>query len=339
MPTSPLILDDAESAARSGMLSRVASLIYWTARQLERAENTVRLVDVNAQLVLDLEARRDADDPRAWEPLVFVTGDDEGFHKIHGDNISEETVVRYLLFDRENPSSYVSCIAAARENARCIQDQIASEMWETLNTFYHELSTHSFRTYQKQGSSDYLAQLKLRIQQLYGVAESMLPRDEGWWFYLLGRYLERADNVSRIIDIKYFMILPDLHEVGSALDIVQWASVLRSCSGFEAFRRSKRGQLNLERAVDYLLYDRAFPRSILASIISAENCLNKIAAAHGDAEQNPVLAKINQTRVHLENSDVTSVISNGLHEYLDAFQIRLGEIHAAVQDNFFDYDV
>lgn len=339
MPATDLILDESVPAARAGMLSRVASLIYWTARYLERAENTVRLLDVNAQLVLDLEARRHADDPRAWEPLVFVTGDDEGFHKLYGDRISEETVVRYLLFDRANSSSYVSCIAAARENARCIQDQIASEMWETLNTFYHELSTHSYRTYQKLGAGEYLAQLKLRIQQLYGVAESMLPRDEGWWFYLLGRYLERADNVSRIIDIKYFMILPDLHEVGSALDIVQWASVLRSCSGFEAFRRSKRGQLTLKRAVDYLLFDSEFPRSILAAVIYAENCLRKITADHGDGEQNPVLEMISGLRAHLENSEVATVISAGLHEYLDDIQIRLGEVHSGVHRTFFDYTV
>lgn len=340
MPTHPpIIIDEAESPTGHGMLSRVAALIYWTARYLERAENTVRLVDVNVQLVLDLEARRHADDPRAWEPLVYVTGDDEAFHKLYGEQVTEESVVKYLLFDRRNPSSYVSCIAAARENARCIQDQIASEMWEALNTFYHELSTDSYRTYQKLGAGDYLNQLKVRIQQLYGVAESMLPRDEGWWFYLLGRYLERADNVSRIIDIKYFMILPDLHEVGSALDIVQWASVLRSCSGFEAFRRTKRGQLTLSRAVDYLLYDPEFPRSILASLISAENCLRKITAAHADGEQNPVLDVIAALHARLENTQVDTIISSGLHEYLDDIQVQLGELHAVIVATFFEYTV
>ena len=331
--------DDSISAARAGMLSRVASTMYWTARYLERAENTARLVDVNAQLVLDLEARRNADDPRAWEPLIYVNGDDEKFKKLYGNKISEETVVRYLLFDRENPSSYVSCIAAARENARCIQDQIASEMWETLNTFYHELTAQSYRTYVKVGPTEYLSQLKLRIQQLYGVAESMLPRDEGWWFYLLGRYLERADNVSRIIDIKYFMILPDLHEVGSALDIVQWASVLRSCSGFEAFRRSKRGQLTLERAVDYLLLNPEFPRSILASIIYAENCLAKITAGQTDETEDEELQALRGTREHLESTVISTVIANGLHEYLDDIQVRLSRTHEAVRKTFFEFVV
>ncbi len=324
-------------APPSAMLSRVAGLIYWTARYLERAENTARLVDVNAQLVLDLDAQRDADDPRAWEPLVYVSGDEERFFELYGKPVTERAVVEYLLFDRRNASSYVSCIAAARENARCIQDQIASEMWETLNTFYLELKQHDYTTYLHLGASDYLSQLKLRIQQLYGVAESMLPRSQGWWWYLLGRYLERADNTSRIIDIKYFMILPSLSSVGSALDIIQWASVLRSCSAFEAFRRTKRGRLSLERVVDYLLRDREFPRTVLASANSARNCLTKLTRDLPASVENPAAAQLDALIVHLEQAPVATIISGGLHEYLDGVQIRLSNIHAAVLDTFIDY--
>ena len=324
--------------ARAGLLSRVADLIYWTARHLERAENTVRLIDVNVQLVLDLEEKRDSDDPRAWEPLVYVTGDEKHFIKLYGETITEQSVVEYLLFDRRNPSSYVSCIAAARENARCIQDQIASEMWETLNTFYLELKEQDYTMYNEVGPSEYLAQLKLRIQQLFGVAESMLPRDEGWWFYLLGRYLERADNTSRIIDIKYFMILPDLHQVGSSLDIIQWASVLRSCSAFEAFRRTRRGQLTLERVVDYLLRNPEFPRSVLSSIISAETCLQKITpSAPGDTARTPATDLLQETRRHVETTEVRAVIAAGLHEYLDDLQTRVISIHEAVQKAFIEH--
>ncbi|MCF3652533.1 alpha-E domain-containing protein [Synoicihabitans lomoniglobus] len=318
-------------APRSGMLSRVANLIYWTARYLERAENTARLIDVNAQLVLDLDAQQDSDDPRAWEPLVYVTGDEKDFVKLYGETTDERNVVEYLLFDRRNTSSFVSCIFAARENARCIQDQIASEMWETLNTFYLELKQHDYESYTQFGPSEYLSQLKLRIQQLYGVAESMLPRDEGWWFYQLGRYLERADNVSRIIDIKYYMILPPNHQVGAALDIVQWASVLRSCSAFEAFRRSKRGQLTLTRVLDYLIRDRAFPRSLLSAIIAAENCVRQIIAdADTTANAKHTFEQLGKLRAHLEQTDIDAVIASGLHEYLDQFQVKIIGIHTDV---------
>lgn len=321
------------------MLSRVANLIYWTARYLERAENTARIIDVNAQLVLDLESRQEIDDPRAWEPLIYVGGDEEKFFELYGKPVTERAVVDFLLFDRRNSSSIISCIAAARENARCIRDSIATEMWETINTFFLELKTHDYGNYASTGSTEYLAQLKLATQQIYGVAESMLPRDEAWWFYTLGRYLERADNTSRIIDVKYFMILPDVHHVGSALDVIQWGSVLRSCSGFEAFRRTRRGQLNLERVVDYLLRDREFPRSVLSSVLASSNCLNKISVAKENLGEHPALRHLETLRNHLEQSAVKQVIAGGLHEYLDDIQGRVAEVHAAVVNTFVNYEV
>lgn len=320
------------------MLSRVANLIYWTARYLERAENTLRLIDVNAQLVLDLESHQDFDNPRSWEPLVYVTGEEEKFFKLYGKPVTEQAVVEFLLFDRKNPSSLLSCVAGARENARCVRDQISSEMWEVINTFYLSLKTHRYDTYAKAGSNDYIADLKLRTQQIYAVAESMLPRNEGWWFYLLGRYLERADNVSRILDIKYFMILPDRHHVGSALDVIQWGSVLRSCSGFEAFRRTQRGQLKLENVTNYLIRDTHFPRSILASVTAAENSLSKICDSKTNPAHRSVTRELTILKEHLINTDVTQVIASGLHEYLDDIQNRVAIVHRATQEAFINYD-
>jgi uncharacterized alpha-E superfamily protein len=320
------------------MLSRVANLIYWTARYLERGENTLRLIDVNAQLVLDLESHDDFNDPRAWEPLVYVTGEEEKFFELYGKPVTEEAVVNFLLFDRKNPSSLLSCVASARENARCVRDQISSEMWEVINTFYLRLKTHDYRTYTQTGSNEYIADLKLRTQQIYAVAESMLPRNEGWWFYSLGRYLERADNVSRILDIKYFMILPDRHHVGSALDVIQWGSVLRSCSAFEAFRRTQRGQLKLENVTNYLIRDKEFPRSILASVIAAENCLRKICDNKTSELSEPLLAEMATLRQHLEDSEVTAIIGNGLHEYLESIQLQVASVSAATVDCFVNYD-
>jgi uncharacterized alpha-E superfamily protein len=320
------------------MLSRVANLIYWTARYLERAENTLRLIDVNAQLVLDLESHRDFNDPRAWEPLVYVTGDEKKFFELYGKPATEEAVVQFLLFDSRNPSSLLSCVAGARENARCMRDQISSEMWEVLNTFYLRLKTHDYETYAQTGSSEYINDLKLSTQSIYAVSESMMPRNEGWWFYLLGRYLERADNVSRIIDVKYFMILPDRHHVGSALDVIQWGSVLRSCSAFEAFRRTQRGQLKLENVVNYLIRDVEFPRSIYASIAAAENSLAKICAQKGGEMHATAERQLNILRQHLESTDITAVIANGLHQYLDDIQNRVAIVHGATQDAFVNYD-
>ncbi len=320
------------------MLSRVANLVYWMARQLERAENTARIVDVNAQLVLDLQSRQAADDPKSWEPLVYVTGDEEKFFELYGENVTERAVTEFMLFDRRNPSSLISCIGLARENARCIRDQLSSEVWETLNTFYLKLKSDDYTRYAQLGSAEYLSRIKMQIQLFYGVAASMIPRTSLWWFFLLGRYLERADNTSRILDVKYYMLLPDLHAVGSALDMVQWASVLRSCSAFEAFRRSRRGQLTLERVVDYLLRDDVFPRSILFSVAEAEQALGHITSTAVHLEDTAPARLLRELRAELEMIDVPAVIADGLHEFLDDIQTKISDIHQALQATFVDYD-
>jgi uncharacterized alpha-E superfamily protein len=319
------------------MLSRVANLVYWMARYLERAENTARIVDVNAQLVLDLQSRQAADDPKSWEPLVYVTGDEDKFFELYGEAVTERAVIEFMLFDKRNPSSLISCIAYARENARCIRDQLSGDVWETLNTFYLKLKSDDFARYAQLGSAEYLNRVKTQIQLLFGVADSMIPRTNLWWFFQLGRHLERADNTSRILDVKYYMLLPDVHTVGSALDMVQWASVLRSCSAFEAFRRSRRGQLNLERVVDYLLRDAVFPRSILFSIAEAEQALAQITAEGSQLDDSPPSRLLRSLRVELEQIDVTTVISDGLHEFLDDVQMKISEIHASIQETFVDY--
>ncbi len=319
------------------MLSRVANLVYWMARYLERAENTARIVDVNAQLVLDLQSRQAADDPKSWEPLVYVTGDEDKFFELYGEAVTERAVIEFMLFDKRNPSSLISCIAFARENARCIRDQLSGDVWETLNTFYLKLKSDDFARYAQLGSAEYLNRVKTQIQLLFGVADSMIPRTNLWWFFQLGRHLERADNTSRILDVKYYMLLPDVHTVGSALDMVQWASVLRSCSAFEAFRRSRRGQLNLERVVDYLLRDAVFPRSILFSIAEAEQALAQITAEGSQLDDSPPSRLLRSLRVELERIEVGTVISDGLHEFLDDVQIKISEIHSSIQETFVDY--
>ncbi len=319
------------------MLSRVANLTYWTARYLERAENAARIVDVNAQLVLDLQSRQAADDPRSWEPLVYVSGGEKLFHELYGKTASERSVVDYMLFDRRNPSSVLSCISYARENARCIRDQLAGEIWEELNTFYLKLKDEDYRTYAQLGPAEYLARLKGRIQLFYGVAESMIPRTLMWSFFELGRHLERADNTSRILDVKYFMLLPDQSHIGSALDMVQWASVLRSCSAFEAFRKSRRGQLSLERVVDFLVRDRTFPRSILFSILTAEHSLTQITSSATHELNGEATRLISELRIHLEDTVARNTIATGLHEYLDEVQLKIGDVHSAVQTAFINY--
>ncbi|HKB91525.1 MAG TPA: alpha-E domain-containing protein [Opitutaceae bacterium] len=318
------------------MLSRVANRIYWLARYLERAENSARLLDVTTALTLDLQSRRGAEDPASWMPLIYASGGDKLFEKLH-DSVTEQAVVEFVLFDHKNPSSVFSCINYARENARAIRDQVSTETWEQINFVFLKVKEDNYARYQQLGSSEYLNRIKQYLQLFFGIADSMLPRNQAWWFYEFGRFVERADNVSRIIDVKYFSLLPDVREVGSAIDIVQWASVLRACSGFEAFRKSRLGQITLDRVVDYLILDQNFPRSIRFSVAQAEHALERITAGIPHLQGNRATDLVQLLHNELETAHITDIITDGLHEYLDHIQVRIRELHAALEETFFEY--
>ena len=145
----------------------------WTVTVKDERGLTLFVIDVNAQLVLDLQSRQAADDPRSWKPLVNVSGGIDEFAALHGDDVSERTVVDFMLFDLRNPSSILSCISFARENARCIRDQLASEVWEQINSFYLKLREDDYTRYAQLGSSDYLARVKTQIQLFYGMQSSL----------------------------------------------------------------------------------------------------------------------------------------------------------------------
>jgi uncharacterized alpha-E superfamily protein len=318
------------------MLSRVANLAYWMARYLERAENSARIVDVNGQLVLDAQARN-AGEIQSWEPIIYVLGDDKLFRERHAE-ASEEAVIDFVLFETRNSNSILSCINLARENARCIREQLSTETWERLNRLYLDLRGMTMADYQNLGAGELLNRIRTAIQQFYGVAASMLPRNETWQFYELGRYLERADNTSRLLDVKYFTLLPSPRDVGGTLDAIQWAAVLRSCSAFEAFRKSRRGQITSDRVIDYLILDEMFPRSIRYAITQAEEAVRRITRDSDHHFSNAPTRVLGRLRAELDYTVIGDIVARGLHEWIDHLQITIGKIHEDVEAAFFFYD-
>lgn len=317
------------------MLARVALLTYWMARYLERAENTARILDVNTQLALDTHRRQALDDPKLWEPVVFACGSDELFRRHHA-TATERNVVEFVLFDHANPSSIYSCVSQARENARCIREQITSEMWEQLNRLYLTVKKDGYEDYQRTGASDYLLRLESELQLFIGITESMFPRSDGWDWLQLGRFLERADNVSRIVDVKYFSLLPAVSMIGGAIDIVQWAAVLRSCSALEAFRRSGHGHLTVESIVGYLVHNPLFPRSLRFAAREVHDTIAKISRPGTD---NAALAAASDLLSLVDGRAIKDILSSGLHEFLDAVQLRAGDVASAVDRTFIHYPV
>lgn len=318
------------------MLSRVANLTYWMARYLERAENASRILDANTQLVLDAQLQA-SDLSRAWEPIVFVSGDEKLFRELY-PSFDEASVVDFTLFNPKNPNSVLACVNAARENARCIRDQISGEVWEQINRLYLSLQGKTVADYQRLGSGQFLSEIRHSILLFYGVAASMLPRNESWQFYELGRFLERADNTSRLLDVKYFTLLPSVNLVGTTLDAIQWSAVLRSCSAFEAFRKNRRGQINAERVIDYLILDEHFPRSIRYAITQSEESIRAITRDRDHHFSNAPTRALGRLRADFDYTVIKDIITFGLHEWIDKLQTTIGDIHTDIETTFFFYD-
>jgi len=311
------------------MLSRVAESIYWMARYVERAENLARFIDVSLNLMLDLpESARDQ-----WEPLLFATGDQKSFKERYGEPNSDD-VIRFLVFDRENPNSIISSLVMARENARSVREVISSEGWERLNEFYHFVkeATHDPRPAVELG--DLFASIKDRSHLFNGTLDATMSHNRGWHFANLGRLLERADKTSRILDVKYFTLLPHLQDVGTTIDDLQWSSVLRSVSAFEMYRK-RYHSISVHRVVEFLTLDLNFPRAIRFCIDRADDSLHQISGSQSGTYRNVAEQQLGRLKSELAYADVDTIVNQGLHEFIDGLQTKLNSVGDAIHETFF----
>src|SRR6516225_9608569 len=189
------------------MLSRVANSLYWMSRYVERAENIARIVDVNLQLLLDFRNLNEERLAQHWLPIVQTTGDETQFFSLH-KKATGNAVTEFLVFQMENPNSIVSSICQARENARMVRDQITIELWEELNRLYWFVRGPEARKAWTESPSDFFQQIKSSSLLIIGLTYATLIHNEGWWFAQAGKYIERADKVSRIVDLRYEMLPP-----------------------------------------------------------------------------------------------------------------------------------
>jgi uncharacterized alpha-E superfamily protein len=310
------------------MLSRVANSVYWMNRYIERAENVARFIDVNLNLTLDLGDSM----KEQWGPLVDTTGDRAVFEKRFGLP-ARESAWEFLTFDKENPNSIVSCFRAARENARSIREIIPSEMWEELNKAYL-LVRGTDMAVALDHPHEFLGQVKVSSQLMLGMTDSAMSRGEAWHFAQLGRLLERADKTSRILDVKYFILLPSTAEVGTPLDLIQWSALLKSASAFQMYHRS-RGRITPSQVADFLILDREFPRAMRFCLIHAEQSLHCITGSPRDAGTTPAEQHLSVLGSQFDFAYIDDIIEEGLHEFVDRFQTRLNLVDDAVFQTFF----
>ncbi len=309
------------------MLSRVADSIYWMSRYLERADNLARFVDVTHHMSLDLPPGSS----QQWEALVFASGDQEYFNERYGD-ATRENVLRFLTFDNKYLGSILSCVQAARENARSVRESISSEMWEQINQVYLTVREAS-QSGDLESPNEFLHYVKNSNHLFVGITVTTFSQGEAWHFARLGRVLERADKTSRILDVKYFTLLPNVQDVGTPIDDLQWSAVLRSVSGFEMYRKRHHG-ITPKRVVGFLVLDRQFPRAIMHCLDIATRSLHAISGSPEGTFWNEADKRLGQLRSDLAYSTVDEIISKGLHEFLDTLQVKLNEVGDAIHETF-----
>ena len=311
------------------MLSRVASSIYWLNRYVERAENYARFIEVILNLSLDLP-RGTAEQ---WEPLVATTGDHEAFLS-RQKKATKETVIHFLVADSANPNSILSCLLAARENARSIREIISTDMWEQVNRFYLMVTQAVADGISSHNLHSFLADVKAASHLLLGITDATMSHGEGWHFARLGRLLERADKTSRILDVKYFILLPNATEVGTPFDIIQWSALLKSASALEMYYK-RYGRIAPNDVAAFLILDPTFPRAIRYCLIKGEDSLHAISGSERGSYQNPAEKRLGRLRAELDFADIEDCISSGLHEFVDHFQTELNHVGEAVFETFF----
>jgi len=311
------------------MLSRVAASVYWMSRYVERAENVARFIEVNFQLTLDAPSIGD----QQWQPLVNTSGDHQDFAKRYGSP-SQENVLRFLTIDPQNPNSILSCLRAARENARTVREIISSEMWLHLNKFYLMMNYAAAKSKNLESPQEVLAEVRLASHLFTGITDATMTHGEAWHFCRLARKLERADKTSRILDVKYFILLRTVEEVGTPFDDIQWAAVLRSASAFEMYRK-RHGRISPRGVVEFLMLDREFPRAIQFCLLAARDSLHAISGTPIGTFRHPAEKLLGQLCSDLSFAGVDEIISFGLHEYLDEFQTNLNQLGAGIHETFF----
>lgn len=298
------------------------------ARYMERAENLARIIDVNETFARDRQGARN------WQAIIQINADEQRFMERHL-TASAEAVAQFYVLDAQNPTSIISAVRYARENARTLRPLISTEMWTQINVFHNRLKELTPRDVMQHNLPRLCAMVKEACQTHTGITEGTFYRDQGWYFYQLGKCIERADQTTRLLDIKYHTLLPTVEEVGSPVDVSQWNAVLRSAAGYHAFRRIYPRGMTPAAVAGFLLFNESFPRSVATCARQIEGLLVRLKSHYMLQGGNTAMEQVDEIMTALHAQNIDTVIRSGLHEYLDLLQLRLGNVTGAISTSFF----
>lgn len=319
------------------MLCRVADSLFWMGRYLERAENLARLTEAHLELTLEVNPKLPGQDAQpVWEPILQSLGDRALFDRIYGGEApTNQRVIDFLTFARDNPSSIISCVDSARENARMIRDQISKEMWEVLNRLYLFLREQRATTRFLDGSPhEFFEQITEHTLLFQGLVESIFPHRSGYEFIKAGRFLERADKTARILDVKYHMLLPHVRDVGGVVDTAGWATVLRASSALEAYHHTYVTDITPSHVADLLILSREFPRSIAHSVLRLQAALHAISGCPLTHYGNEAERLVGKLIADLTYTPIATILDQGLHDYLCHVSDVLSDIAQAFSQQY-----
>lgn len=315
------------------MLSRTADNLYWIARYMERADIAARLLEVGSRISLLPTAHGYRSD---WDSLLQASGTADGFAHKYGDPV-QRNIESYLFFDRDNPSSVASCITAARENARIVRTALTSQVWDALNTAFQELRQLE-RTPRSELELSRLTDWVMRhAAMVRGAIDATLLRNDGYNFLNIGFYLERGDNTARLMDVKYYVLLPSVDFVGSGLDNYQWTTLLRAMGAQRAFHWAYGGEVTAAKIADFLILNPQSPRSLITCVAGVNNHLSRLAKAYGRVTR--AQGKAAAILDELETTTVDAIVDEGLHEFLTRFIGESADLGTLIHESYLSGDV
>lgn len=311
------------------MLGRTANGVFWMARYLERAENTARLIEAGFRMALTRDALAAHEE---WRSVLTTVGQAGPFEAAHGPVYSGEKVWNYLLRDKTNSGSVLAMLEAARTNARGVRTALTREVWEAINESWMCLCEILARPVREASLGQVLATIRRQATLVRGSMDGTMLRNEIHNFARIGTFVERADNTARILDVKYYVLLPSIAWVGSSLDNVQWESVLRSVAGERAYRWLNAGTMDPRGIAEFLILDQRFPRSLHFCIDKIRSNLFGLAHEYGHETSAHELLRGLGTRFHQSNID--TILEAGLHEFITAFIASNQQVAQAIERDY-----
>src|SRR6202789_468263 len=322
------------------MLSRVADSLYWISRYLERAEHATRLLDVNLNLMLD-ESPTSSD--HRWLRMLAALGNPKRL-KWNGNPYE---LARNLTFDTSNKSSVVSCIIAARENARQVREQISTEQWQKLSSLYIEVTRpevkHAMQIEATADSSEgptaFLQQMMEAVHQFQGVSDSTMSHGEGWQLVQVGRYIERAAATAMLLEAYHADLWSQPDRIPEGNEYLEWMGLLRSATAFEAYCKVYTADLTPDRILEFLLLDEEFPHSLRFSIDTLQHALEAIEGESGRTRAEPVRRLAGRLQASLSYSSVDEILNGDVVAYLRGIQFQCRSIHEMIYELYVDYSI